>query len=152
MDKFRAQVITGPILAEDDPTWEEFPKIQYPVRFWKVVAAVDAQGKLFATAYLLDQSDVIAQFGIKEAREIPFAQYKTFQVAIAEVERETGLTFFSGPDAKPTPLRNIDPLPKRPRRGVGARIRREESMEVNAPEGYHPLEALDAIYLGESRS
>lgn len=148
-DDFRAQVITGPILAEDDPTWEEFPKIRYPVRFWKVVAAVDARGKLFATAYILDQSGVIDEFGIKEAREIPFGPYKTFQVTIAEIERETGLTFWSGPDAAATPLSNADPLPKAPARHRRTRVRSQEAAGVDVPESYTLLESFDSIYLGD---
>ena len=149
-DAFRAQVITGPILAEDDPTWDAFPKIQYPVRFWKVVAAVDANGKLFATAYILDQSGVIDQFGIEEAaREIPFGAYKTFQTTIAEVERETGLTFWSGPDANPVSLSQVDPLPKAPSRSRRANVRAEESMGIDVPDGYRLLASTDSIYLGE---
>ena len=148
-DAFRAQVITGPILSEDDPSWVAFPKIQYPVRFWKVVAAVDANGKLFATAYILDQSGVIDQFGIEAAREIPFGPYKTFQTTIAEIERETGLTFWSGSDANPTSLSEVDPLPKAPRRPRRPRTGAEESTRVDVPDGYRLLESTGSIYLGE---
>jgi endonuclease G, mitochondrial len=146
-DAFRAQVITGPILAEDDPTWDTFPKIQYPVRFWKVVAAIDANGKLFATAYILDQSGVIDQFGIEVAREIPFGAYKTFQTTIAEVERETGLTFWSGPDANPISLSQADPLPKAPKRPRRPRAGAEESLGIDVPDSYRYLDSLEAILL-----
>ncbi len=56
---------------------------------------VNPQNKLMATAYILDQTDVIKRSGIspKEALEGPFGAYKTFQVKISEVERLTHLTF-----------------------------------------------------------
>lgn len=148
-DAFRAQVITGPILAEDDPTWEMFPKIQYPVRFWKLVAAVDSKGALFATAYMLDQSAVIDQFGIREAREVPFGAYKTFQVTVAEVERETGLQFFSGPDDAPVPLSAADPMTHAPSRSGRSRPRRHEAAGLEVPQGYRPLDGFESIYLGD---
>jgi len=143
---FKAQVLTGPILEEDDPVWDRFPKIMYPVRFWKVVAAVNASGKLFATAFILDQSETIGRFGIEAAVEVPFAPYKTFQVPIAEVERLTTLTFRSGPKS----LSEFDP-----RKNTGAlrragRLRPQESAAAAAlPAGYVELESLDSIQLDE---
>jgi endonuclease G, mitochondrial len=151
-DHFNSQVITGSILEEDDPVYETFPKIQYPVRFWKVVAALSAQNKLFATAYILDQTDVIARFGLKEAAAIPFTAYKTFQVKIAEVERLTGLTFSAGAGTNTRSLSEFDPLAKA---GAGRRRPRprrpgfEEAAVVDTPEGYLLLDSLEAIELGD---
>ena len=54
-DRFRAQVITGPVFDAGDPVIPGFPGLRYPLRYWKVVAAINASGKLFATAYVLDQ-------------------------------------------------------------------------------------------------
>ncbi len=146
-DAFRVQVFTGPILAEDDPSWKAFPKIQYPVRFWKLVAAVNAGGKLFATAYILDQSEVIDEYGIEEARTVPFGPFKTFQTMIAEIERETGLTFWSGPQTKPLELSQADPLPTAPRRSRRQASRLESAVSVLA-NGDRLLASLDSIYLG----
>ena len=143
-DEFNAQVITGPVLEEDDPVYERFPDIQYPVRFWKVVAMVDPDTNgLFATAFILDQSDVIDQLGLDEAA--PIGAFKTFQVKIAEVERLTGLTFTSGSN---TPLSNVDPLRngvsrrRRERRGPG---RDEAIMLADVPQDYIWLDDLDVI-------
>lgn len=146
-DKFRAQVLTGPILAEDDPVWDAFPKIQYPVRFWKVVAAIDSDGKLFATAYVLDQSAVVDKYGIEAAREVPFGAFKTYQVSVGEVERETGLTFFRGADGTAETLRDVDPLksPRPKRRRAG--LQPNESSATAAPTGYEPLDSLESIIL-----
>jgi endonuclease G, mitochondrial len=151
-DHFSAQVITGPILEEDDPVYEKFPKIQYPARFWKVVAALTARNKLFATAYILDQTDVIAQFGLKEGAAIPFTAFKTFQVKIAEVERLTGLTFSAGAGPNTKSLSELDPLAKA---GAGRRRPRpgrsgfEEAAAAGAPEGYLLLDSLEAIETGD---
>ena len=99
-DSFRAQVITGPIFAPDDPALEGFESTPYPVRYWKVVAAINRSDKLFATAYILDQRAVIAQYGLRGAPEVPFGPFKTFQTTIAEIERLTSLSFRAGQGEK----------------------------------------------------
>jgi sarcosine oxidase subunit beta len=43
-----------------------------------------ASGKLFATACILDQRETIAEFGLRDAPEVPFTRYKTFQATIAD--------------------------------------------------------------------
>ncbi|MFN7220647.1 MAG: DNA/RNA non-specific endonuclease [Burkholderiales bacterium] len=140
--QYNTQVITGPILDEDDPVYERHPEIQYPVRFWKVVATLDGSGKLFATAYLLDQSDVIAQFGIEATA--PFGAYKTFQVPIAEIERLTGLQFTYGKGKKD--LKDVDPLASATLRPRGRRTRLHESVAIGSfPEGYAPLSDVSDI-------
>ena len=153
-DMFRAQVFTGPVLAEDDPVWQRFPTIQYPVRFWKVVAAVNASNQLFATAFLLDQSEAIDQYGIEVVKETPIGPFKNYQVTIAEIERETGLTFWSAGsagDGSRTPLAAADPLARLPRAAQRERIRREEALGIaSVPAGYRYIDSLDAIYLGEA--
>jgi endonuclease G len=143
--KFKAQVITGPILDPRDPVYAPFPKIQYPARYWKVVAALTSAGKLFATAYILDQTDVIAEFGLKEGVPVPFTAYKTFQVPIAEVERLTGLRFTSG-EGKGTSLSKVDPLAgaiKKPSPVTAKGL--QEAAAVGAPGGYLLLDSLAAI-------
>lgn len=110
---FRAQVITGPVFDAHDPVLQPFVDTPYPLRYWKVVAAIDAAGHLFATAYVLDQRDVIAKYGVRGAPEVPFTGYKTYQTTIAEVQRLTGLGFSGGSAAKPQSLRLFDPLAKR---------------------------------------
>lgn len=113
---FRAQVITGPILMDDDP---EYKGVQYPLEFWKVVAAVNASDELFATGYLLSQKKMIDKFGIERAPEIPFGAFETYQRKIVEIEKLTGLRFTYGKTGKPLsdkdPLRNSSP--RRRRRG-----------------------------------
>lgn len=142
------QIFTGPIFEEDDPVYKPFPKIQYPVRFCKVIATVNAEQELFATAYILDRSEVIAQFGIEATA--PFGAYKTFQVKIAEVERLTGLQFTSGGGADPVqPLSACDPLKKKRRSTARLSIAAQESAGFDVPEGYVVLNELDDVYLDE---
>jgi len=146
-DELRVQVFTGPLLEEDDPVYDAFPKIQYPVRFWKVVVAKRSDGKLSATAYLLDQSDVIAEHGIEAAPQAPYGAYGTFQVRISEIERLTDLQFGYG---KAGLLRNLDPL-EAPRRHTSRnRVRTQESAIAGGqPAGYHALDGLASIILDD---
>jgi endonuclease G, mitochondrial len=89
---FAAQVFTGPVLAADDPVWDRFPDIQYPLKFWKIAIALTSDNALFAAGFVLDQSEAIDQYGI-EPKDVPFAPFKTYQTSIAEIARLTGLGF-----------------------------------------------------------
>ncbi|MFZ6655956.1 DNA/RNA non-specific endonuclease [Undibacterium sp. TJN19] len=144
--QFDVQILTGPVLEEDDPVYKPFPKIQYPVRFWKIVATLDSDKQLFATAYILDQSAVIAQYGVESTA--PFGAYKTFQVKIAEVERLTGLHFTSGTGADTQPLSACDPLEKIKKTTTRKSIRLQEGAFIDAPDGYIALDDVTDIYLG----
>lgn len=148
---FRAQIFTGPVLEESDPVWKKFDDIQYPVRFWKVVAALTDDGKLFATAYLLDQSEVVDQFGIEEA-EVPFGPFRTFQVPIHEIEALTGLSFRCGNPKKPVSLSEKDPLASGSRRRRDATRSRLESARAERnpyqEKGYVLLESFEDIERG----
>lgn len=143
-EEFAAQIFAGPILDEGDPIMDAQPDIPYPVRFWKVLAALDSNNKLFATAFLLDQSDVIGRFGLDEA--VPIGAFKTYQVRIAEIERLTGLTFTS---SEKTSLSKADPLasrPVRPRRQRPTRGGLHESTSFDlVPDGYLPVEDFSQI-------
>jgi endonuclease G len=140
---FDAQIITGPIIDEGDP---EYRKLQYPLRFWKVVAALTSEGKMFATAYMASQEDVIKQFGI-EVTEVPFGSYKTYQTKIAEIERLTGLAFVCGADDKDT-LRAHDPLERPGVRPKKKPARATESTGgADLPPHYYEIQSLDDIVL-----
>jgi endonuclease G, mitochondrial len=135
--QYNAQIFTGPILDDGDP---EYKNIQYPVQYWKIAAALNTNGKLFATAYLASQADVISRLGIEA--DVPFTPYKTFQVKISEIERLTGLAFVYGKDEKS--LSECDPLET-------AKLRRQrfspnESTLMNLlSTGYIELTELDDI-------
>jgi endonuclease G len=126
-NRFKAQVITGPIFGAHDPAVPGFPGTHYPLRYWKVVAAINAADKLFATAYVLDQRAQIEP-AARGAPEIPFLPYKTFQTTIANIEALTDLTFTCGRGAKRVALKLFDPLAK-----------------TKAVGGYLPIATLDDV-------
>jgi endonuclease G len=126
---FRAQVFTGPVLDEGDPSWERFPDIQYPVRFWKVAVARTATDSLFAAAFILDQGEAIARFGIEADVEVPFGAFRTFQVPVSEVEDLTGLTFAATVKGNKVSLRSGDPLARPRGRAAMARRGRQRAEE-----------------------
>ena len=140
-NRFRVQVITGPIFGAADPVFREIP---YPLEFWKVVVAVTSKGKLFATGYILGQKETIVKHGLAEvAVEVPFGEFGTYQRPITLIENLTGLKFTCG--GKRRPLSEVDPLAKaawRPRRRRGAAP--EEAFGMS---GDDALESLDDIVL-----
>jgi len=81
----RISVFTGPVFREDDMPYRV--KYQLPADFWKVVAFVNKNGKLRATAYLRSQKNYI------ESMEFFDDEYKTWQVPVAQVEALTGISF-----------------------------------------------------------
>lgn len=141
-NKTRAQVITGPVLTDHDEIYRE--KIQYPVRFWKIVAVLKHDDTLFATAFMLSQQDAIDRYGIEA--DVPIGPYKTYQVSISEIERLTQLRFtFSKGSGKKQSLSELDPLGSssasirsrsRSRRGVGTM---EAATTADMPAGYIEL-------------
>ncbi len=102
--RFKAQVITGPVLRNDDP---EYKGVQYPVSFWKIVAAINSKKKLFATAYLLSQAGTLEKFGIESASEVPFSKFEIYQTSLSKIESLTGLRFQYGTGL---PLSEVDPM------------------------------------------
>lgn len=120
VNSFRAQVITGPILDRKDPVLQGFPRTPYPLRYWKIAAAINARNELFAAAFILDQSDVIKQFGVRGAPDVPFPPFKNYQVTIATVEKLTGLTFTGSAGRTRVSLSEFDPLSRRARARGGA--------------------------------
>lgn len=80
-------VITGPVLAGDDP---HYRGVALPRQFFKVVAMVTKTGILSATAYLLSQEALLDEF-VTGLEEFSFGAYRTFQVPVRRVAELTGL-------------------------------------------------------------
>lgn len=89
----KVNVFTGPVFRTDDMLYRE---IKIPADFWKIAVMVKDDGNLSATAYLQTQRSLIMDF------EFAFGSYKTYQVAITNIENLTGLDFGD--------LRNHDPF------------------------------------------
>lgn len=147
-NELNIQVFTGPLFEEDDPVYERFPEIQYPVRFWKVVVAPFKEG-LSATGYILDQSDAIAQYGIEATA--PFGDYNAFQVPIKDIEELTQLLFevevnVSG-NSTVARLHTYDPLEKpQPRRRPRVQLN-ESAVGATWPQRFRPLGSLEDTIL-----
>lgn len=95
----RVTVFTGPVFGDDDPVYTTSQGLQVPLpeQYWKIVALVQEDGRLSATAYLLSQEGLIDAM----MREVPF-QPDTFQRTVREIEALSGMHF--------RPLRQFDPL------------------------------------------
>ncbi|MBU3890355.1 DNA/RNA non-specific endonuclease [Methylosinus sp. KRF6] len=106
---FKANVFTAPVHRDDDPLLEK-ENARIPMEFFKVVVMVDAdRDELHATAYLLSQGQLIGDLLVKRNRSeslegFTLGAYRTFQIAIRDLEAATGFDFGS--------LRNYDPLRK----------------------------------------
>jgi endonuclease G, mitochondrial len=79
----RVSVFTGPVLRDDDMVYRG---VKIPKEYWKIVA-FQADDRPSATAYLLSQGKLI------EDLEFVFGRYKTYQIAVAEVQELAGLDF-----------------------------------------------------------
>jgi endonuclease G, mitochondrial len=103
---FKACVFTGPVFTDDDPRLEE-ENVRVPLEFWKVVVMEDSdRNKLHATAYLLSQGQMIRKLledrNRSEAVEgFILGAYRTFQIAIKDLETATGYDFGALKDADP---------------------------------------------------
>lgn len=89
----KVTVFTGPVFRTDDMLYRG---VKIPAEFWKVAVMVKADGNLSATAYLQTQKNLIRDL------EFAFGSYKTYQVAVSNIEILTGLDFGD--------LRSYDPL------------------------------------------
>ncbi|GAB2905966.1 hypothetical protein GCM10027047_00160 [Rhodococcus aerolatus] len=87
----RLVVFTGPVLHPDDPVYRG---VQVPRRFFKVAAFLDADDRLGATGYLLDQTTLIAAIlavGVTAGAPVSPGEFLTYQVPIADIAELTGL-------------------------------------------------------------
>lgn len=91
----RLSVLTGPVLAVDDPVYRG---VQLPQLFWKIAAWNDS-GRLATTGYVLDQTPQLDEVDLRAAteRELaadrppPLGPFRTFQVPVGDIAARTGL-------------------------------------------------------------
>lgn len=84
-DDQKISVMTGPVLRDDDPSFEG---VAVPIEFWKVIAFVhDDTRALSVSGYILSQR------GFLPHREAVFGAYETYQVPITTIEQRAGLRF-----------------------------------------------------------
>ena len=93
-DGTRACILSGPVLAADDPV-ANFGAyaVQCPMRFWKVVVVpevrADGTPGLGAYGFVMSQKDVVDRFGIEFAP----GRFERYRVPLAEISRESGVVF-----------------------------------------------------------
>ncbi|WP_454048906.1 DNA/RNA non-specific endonuclease [Cellulomonas sp. Marseille-Q8402] len=83
-DRLRVSVVSGPVLAPDDPAYRG---VLLPRQFYKVVAVVDAAGTLVVTGYVLGQHAFLPSV----LTEAAFGAFRTFQVPVSMIAALTGL-------------------------------------------------------------
>ncbi|MDV6375895.1 DNA/RNA non-specific endonuclease [Deinococcus arenicola] len=86
-DKLRATVFSGPVFTADD---EAHRGIQIPKAYWKIVAVVDEQGQLHASAYSVPQDQFATDITFER---VPVGQFHGFQLSIVDLEKLTHLQF-----------------------------------------------------------
>jgi endonuclease G len=84
VDGMLVDVFTGPYFSEHDL---QYRGALIPSSFWKVVAIVTENGKPSATAYKVSQAKELSQL------EIVYGAYKTFQISIDSVTKDTQIDF-----------------------------------------------------------
>jgi endonuclease G len=94
----RATIFAGPVLDNQRDPSKDFGNgpVQYPLKFWKVVAAVSrrsGQPTLMAWGFLFDQSGPVDRFGIEA---IDFRRFKREQRSLEKLSTLTGVTFPRG--------------------------------------------------------
>ncbi|QJU52310.1 DNA/RNA non-specific endonuclease [Herbiconiux sp. KACC 21604] len=107
--RLRLDVFTGAVFADDDRLYRG---VQLPKRFWKIAAWYDTgRERLAAAGFLLDQSNELDRIDLRSAQATdappPLPGFRTFQVPIADIARDTGfdLTQLVAADVFLAPLR-----------------------------------------------
>jgi endonuclease G len=89
-DGKRLIVFSGPVLDPEDDTWTwGFGDVQIPMKFWKVVLAVEA-GKLGAYGFVLDQTQAFRDLGFERLR---FGKFEHKQEPLAKISKLAGVDF-----------------------------------------------------------
>jgi endonuclease G len=91
----KACILAGPVLEANDPFSRDFGagRIQYPLRFWKVIAVPVKQNgtrKLRVFGFVLSQKSVVKKFGIEVFKPGRFQKY---QMSLTEITKLSGVTF-----------------------------------------------------------
>jgi endonuclease G len=88
----RCSIFAGPVLDNDHDPSRDFGlgPVQYPLKFWKVIAAVSEEEGLQSWGFLFDQSAPIERFGIEA---LDFTPFKRFQLSLAAITQLTGVEF-----------------------------------------------------------
>ncbi|MBI5368965.1 MAG: DNA/RNA non-specific endonuclease [Planctomycetes bacterium] len=114
----RASIFAGPVLDNvNDPEYDfGLGQVQYPLRFWKVIAAVSEAGgtrELVVNGFLFDQTGVIERLGLER---IDFQKFTRYQRSLGKLTELTGVKF---PDVLVQADALRDAPPNEERREIG---------------------------------
>jgi endonuclease G len=93
----RATVITGPVLKDTDPLFNNKGKMdrptQMPQEFFKVVVWNDPKQGLKASAFVLSQEDFVGGRSLFKSDTFETGRFELYQVPLAKLEEMTRLDF-----------------------------------------------------------
>jgi endonuclease G, mitochondrial len=90
-NNLKLSVFTGCIFDENDRVLNG---VQIPAKFWKVIVMIKKDGTPSATGYIVNQADLIEDITKKSI--FVFQKFKTYQVSLKTIEKQTGLAFGLG--------------------------------------------------------
>jgi endonuclease G len=90
----RAILFAGPVLdnANDPVVTINDQEIRYPLRFWKIIVAIDEAEGLISYGFILSQEDVVTAQGIGVER-LDFSAFHGQQATIRAITDLTGVSF-----------------------------------------------------------
>ncbi len=91
----RTTIFAGPILDNtNDPVARiGGVDIKYPLKFWKIVCAVDDVEGLISYGFILDQTDVVNAQGLQIEERLNFSSFKAQQATITAITSLAGVEF-----------------------------------------------------------
>ncbi|MBX2896797.1 MAG: DNA/RNA non-specific endonuclease [Cyclobacteriaceae bacterium] len=116
----KASIFVGPVLiADEDRIYKD---IYYPVKFWKVVAALDDKGELRAYGFMLDQTKIVDRRGLEA--KFDFTKFKAQQMSLARIEKEAQIVF-------PKVLKDADVLTRNGRGEEVIELESKDNVVIN---------------------
>jgi endonuclease G, mitochondrial len=124
----KMSIFAGPMLDDQNDIDHDFGGglVKVPRRFWKVVLVTeesDSTPALRAYGFILDQSKAIDEFGLEK---FSLGEFDTFQVALAEITSDSGVTF----DAD---VLAADTMPSAPHESKRIRLKSLGDVRIPAP-------------------
>ncbi len=90
-------VFTGPVLAADDPRFDNDGRLNKPVQipeeFWKVVVWKDDQGELRTAAFVLSQEELIEDKNSLFQSSFDSGRFSVYQVPLDDLEDKIKMDF-----------------------------------------------------------
>ncbi|WP_426293291.1 DNA/RNA non-specific endonuclease [Dyadobacter endophyticus] len=91
----KAIIFAGPVLDNAHDPKADFGsgKIQYPLKFWKIIVVNTEEDGLVSYGFVLDQTEVVEQFGLGIERLPDFSKFKKQQRKIQQISSTIKVDF-----------------------------------------------------------